>query len=468
MSTSMPKGVFDLLPEPLLLDQKERWRSVEIWQWVERSIRELCDAYGYEEIRTPVFEKTELFQRGVGETSDIVTKEMYTFQDNGKRSLTLRPEGTAPIMRAALTGKFTSQSPVSKLFYLAPMFRYERPQAGRFRQHHQFGVEILGVPAPEQDAEVISFLCQLYAKLGLKNLRVQINSLGSPKSRQAYRQALIDYLEPLKDQLSEDSRTRLTKNPLRVLDSKAPEDQEAVKGAPSILDHLEPDCLAHFEKVKQLLTQMGVDYEVNHRLVRGLDYYNRTVFEVVTEDLGAQNSLGGGGRYDGLLKTLGGPDLPAIGFGMGMERVIQALLRQKEEIYVRKNTFLYLIPLGEAATSFCFSSAKQLRDYGISTQVDYTGRKLKKVMSHANWQGVEYVAVIGDAELEQDQFKLRNMNTGEEVELLISELLFEMLYLEGQQRSRELQQLASDLNEAIDQDWLQKKESQSPNSSNED
>lgn len=409
MNYKIPPGVFDIIPH----DEREPWRNSYLWNFVEEKIRQVAKEYGFQEIRTPMFEKTELFQHSAGETSDIVSKEMYTFDDKGGRSLSLRPEGTAPAIRAFLENHLANQGPVHKLFYIGPMFRYERSQAGRYRQHHQFGVEAIGNSAPEQDVELIDLLSTLYKRLGLKNLKVFINSLGDSESRSQFRQTLQTYFRKFQDQLSEDSKKRLEVNPLRILDSKAPEDQEIVACAPSILDSLSPAAQEHFQRVQELLKLIGISFEVNSRLVRGLDYYNHTVFEFVAGDLGAQNSISGGGRYDGLIKTLGGPDLPAIGFGCGIERVIQTMLKQVVALPQPDHPTLFLIPLGEPAKAKCFSLMHELRQNFVRVQMDFSGKKLNKIMQYANQIRAQYVAVIGEQELETEELELKEMATGE-------------------------------------------------------
>jgi len=411
MNLKAPPGVFDILPS----DSKSPWKQSYLWNYVERVIRRTATEFGFQEIRTPALEKTELFQRGVGETSDIVSKEMYTFEDRGGRMLSLRPEGTAPVIRSFIENGLSHQAPIHKLYYIGPMFRYERAQAGRYRQHHQFGAEVIGTNAPEQDAEVIDLLYTTYRRLGLQNLKVMINSLGDKECRLRFRDALTEYFSQYKDSLSEDSQQRLEKNPLRILDSKSPQDQEFVEKAPSILDYLSDEVRNHFDKVQEYLTLLDIPFEINPHLVRGLDYYNRTVFEVVAEELGAQNSIGGGGRYDSLIKELGGPDLPALGFGTGIERIIQTLLKQEAPTPEPDRPTLYLIPLGEQAKRACFKVMHDLRENYIDAQMDFTGRKLGKVMSYANQLNAKFVAVVGDQELETESVELKNMETGEVV-----------------------------------------------------
>jgi len=408
MNIPIAPGVFDILPD----DPKEPWRNSHLWQNIESIAHKTAKDFGFREIRTPIFERTELFQRSVGETSDIVSKEMYTFPDKGGRSLSLRPEGTAPVMRSFIENQLHNISPVHKLYYICPMFRYERTQAGRYRQHHQFGAEVIGVKAPEQDAELIDLLYTFYGRLGLQNLQVCINSIGDAASRGAFRTALLKYLENHFNQLSEDSKTRFTANPLRILDSKDPSDKAIIAKAPSILDYLNDESKDHFEAVKRLLQSLKIPFEVNPLLVRGLDYYNGTVFEVIAGELGAQNSVGGGGRYDGLLKILGGPDLPSIGFGTGLERVAQTRLKQQVAIPEEPKTSLYFIPLGEEAKAACFSIMHDLRQKGLRAEMDFTGRKLNKVMQYANQIGAKFVAVVGENELKAGEVDLKDMGSG--------------------------------------------------------
>lgn len=420
MKYSIPPGVFDIIP----VDDQENWKSSYLWDYVEQVIRNTARAYGYLEIRTPLFERTELFQRSVGDTSDIVSKEMYTFQDKGNRSLSLRPEGTAPVMRAMVEHQlYQTNPPFQKLFYIASMFRYERAQAGRYRQHHQFGAEAIGNASPEQDVELIDLLYTLYQKLGLKNLTLMINSIGDKTSRQNFKKALVEYLTPHRTHLSLDSQNRLETNPMRILDSKDPKDREIVKQAPSILDFLNEDSRAHFEDLKRLLNLLNIPYQINPLLVRGLDYYNKTVFEVVANELGAQNSIGGGGRYDGLLPELGGPDLPSIGFGTGIERLLQTMLNQSVAIPLPPSPTLFLIALGDKAKEVCFSQLHHLRQKGISSQMDFSGKKMGKMMQYADQIKARYVVVIGDQELETQEIELKHMATGQKEKITLPSLV---------------------------------------------
>lgn len=413
MQFTAPPGVFDIIPE----NTAEAWKSSYLWEYAEKIIRTIANEYGYREIRTPIFEKTELLTRGVGETSDIVTKEMYTFNDKGDRSITLRPEGTAPAMRALIENRVLQQGSQLKVFYIGPMFRYERSQAGRYRQHHQFGVEAVGIEAPELDAEIIDMAYTLYKRLGIKNLNVSINSIGNTESRSRYREALKAYFSKHLKELSPDSQVRFEKNPLRILDSKEVNDIAIVKDAPVILDYLDEDSKKHFEKVQEALTAIAIPFRVNPRLVRGLDYYNKTVFEITTESLGSQNSIGGGGRYDGLIHELGGPDLPAAGFGLGIERILQTCLAQNAALPKKPAATLFLIPLGEEARKVCFTIQKILRSDGVAVQMDYTGRKLNKAMNYANQIGASFTAVIGDEEIKTQIVALKDMQSGDTVKV---------------------------------------------------
>ena len=409
MEYTIPKGVFDILPcEP---NPEDRWRNSDHWQHIEEIIRQTTRDYGFKEIRTPIFERTELFVRGVGESSDIVTKEMYTFLDRGKRSMTLRPEGTAPVMRSFVEKKLYSHGAVHKFYYFGPMFRYERPQAGRYRQHHQFGAEAIGIGKAEQDVELIDMVCEIYRRLGLKNLNVMLNSVGDEASRSAYKEALAQYLQPQFEKLSADSQVRFSKNILRILDSKDPEDQALLINAPSILDFLTPEVQAHFATVKKMLTSLGQPFQVNSKLVRGLDYYNKTVFEITSGELGAQNSLGGGGRYDGLIKTLGGPDLPSVGYATGLERIIQTMIKQNAPFPLPPHPFIFLIPLGEQPMDYCFKLMCKLRHAGVPADIDLSGKKIQHGLSLADQLRSDYALVIGEEELASNKAKLKEMKT---------------------------------------------------------
>jgi histidyl-tRNA synthetase len=419
MKFTIPPGVFDILPN----DPKDNWKNSHLWAFVEQTIRQTAQDFGYNEIRTPLFERTELFQRSVGEGSDIVSKEMYTFEDKGGRSISLRPEGTAPVIRAFIENQLHIKSSIHKLFYIAPMFRYERAQAGRYRQHHQFGVEAIGNSSPEQDAEIIDMLYTLYIRLGLKNLSLNINSIGDAECRRAFKEALKEYLRPHLTSLSKDSQNRFEVNPLRILDSKDPGDQKIVANAPSILDFLSPACKDHFEKLKTLLNLLQIPFKVNPLLVRGLDYYNRTVFEVVAGELGAQNSIGGGGRYDGMISALGGPDLPSIGFGTGIERILQTMINQGVPLPKPPHPTLFLIPLGEEAKTACFTLLNTLRRSGVAAEMDFSGKKVGKILQYADQIGATYIAVIGDDELKSQEVEVKEMSSGNKIRINLSDLI---------------------------------------------
>lgn len=416
------RGTVDLLPE-----------EARKWQYIEKVLRDLCRLYNYEEIRTPMFEHTEVFQRGVGETTDIVQKEMYTFPDRGGRSLTLRPEGTAGVVRAFVQNKlYGSPNQPVKLYYLAEMFRYERPQQGRMRQLHQFGVEVLGSADPAIDAEVISLAMACYEKLGLKSLRLVINSLGDRESRLNHREALIEHFTPHIDELCQDCQNRLQQNPLRILDCKKDMDHPAMKDAPSILDYLNDESKQYFEQVKEYLDIKRIPYEVDPNLVRGLDYYNHTAFEIMSdaEGFGAITTLLGGGRYDELVEQLGGPDTPGIGFGMGLERLLMALEAENIELPVEDTLDCYVITIGDQAKKEAVRIVHELRQQGIRVDQDYQNRKIRAQFRAADRLQAKYVCILGEDELEKGIILIRSMKTGEEIEIPISkinEIMFERI-----------------------------------------
>ncbi|MFA6914825.1 MAG: histidine--tRNA ligase [Parachlamydiales bacterium] len=409
MTFNAPPGVFDIIPD----SPNDLWRSSFLWTHVENIARHCAELFGFSELRTPLFERQELFQRGVGDATDIVSKEMYTFVDRGNRAMALRPEGTAPAIRAYIENRLDQQPGQQKLFYLAPMFRYERAQAGRYRQHHQFGVEAFGSDAPAQDVEVIDLLFNFYENLGIKNLTLNINTLGDNEGRLVFREKLVSYLEKYSADLSNDSQNRLKINPLRILDSKDPKDQEILQNAPSLFSCLSDASKSNFEQVCNLLKGINIDYTISPKLVRGLDYYNGVVFEVTSNVLGSQNSIGGGGRYDGLVKKLGGPNTPSCGFGTGLERIIQTLIAQDSTPPRLPGPRLYLIALGETAYNFCFKLMHELRAQNIPVQMDLSNRKLAKSMQFANSVRAEFTAVVGDNELAENILQLKNMSTGE-------------------------------------------------------
>lgn len=409
MKFEKPTGTQDFLPG-----------TVEKWQYVEDKARDLCRRYNYREIRTPLFEQTELFERGVGETTDIVEKEMYTFRDKGDRSMTLRPEGTAGVVRAYVQNKLYGEPDVTKLFYIAPMFRYERPQAGRYRQFHQFGVEVFGSSDPALDAEVIALGYMFYKELGLSGVKVEINSVGTPEIRAAYRDTLLAFLEPMKDSLCKDCQSRMDRNPLRVLDCKV--DQDKFGGAPSLLESLDEECSTHFNKVKSYLDAMGVEYEVNPKLVRGLDYYTHTAFEFKAQGIGAIDTVGGGGRFNGLVGEIGGPDQPGIGFGIGLERIMLILENQNIELDAIKPLDIYLVGLGESAEQKIGELIYELRSKGFSAERDYLGRKMKAQMKSADRLQARFTAILGDDELSRGEIALKSMATGEQRTVKLDEL----------------------------------------------
>jgi len=409
MSFKRSPGTQDILPG-----------AVERWQYVEGKARDICRRYNFREIRTPLFESTELFHRGVGETTDIVEKETYNFVDRGDRKLTLRPEGTAGVMRAYVENKLFGEPDVSKLYYIGPMFRYERAQAGRYRQFNQFGVEAVGAVDPALDAEVIALGYTFYTEVGLKGVRVEINSVGTPSVRAAFREKLLAYLTPKREGLCKDCQSRMERNPLRVLDCKV--DQHQFADAPSILDSLDEECQLHFDKVKDHLNNMGIPYEINHRLVRGLDYYTHTAFEFKAEGIGAIDTVGGGGRYNGLVADIGGPDQPGVGFGLGLERTIMLLEHQETEIPELYGLDVYLIALGDAAESEVTKLVYELRSKGLRAERDYQGRKMKAQMKSADRMNARFTAILGDDELANGEITLKEMATSQQRTVKLTEL----------------------------------------------
>jgi histidyl-tRNA synthetase len=402
------KGMNDILPG-----------EVETWQFLEENARHVFKAFGYREIRVPVVEKTELFCRSIGETTDIVEKEMYTFADKGGTSMTLRPEGTAPVMRAFIEHKLHTLDPVSKLFYLGPMFRHERPQKGRYRQFHQIGAEVIGLDDPKIDAQVLAMLSHFFATVGIDGVGLQINSLGCPECRPAYRQALFDFLQSRLGQLCADCQRRAVTNPLRALDCKVPGCQEATAGAPAVVDHLCPGCAIHFESVRGHLLDLEVPFTVNPRMVRGLDYYTKTTFEMVTDRLGAQSAVAAGGRYDRLVADLGGPPLPGIGFAMGEER-LALLLGARDDAAPRPA--LFIATLGSEAERFGFRLLTRLQRQGTYAEMEYAGKSLKAQLRRADKLGAQRVLILGGDELARGVAQLRDMTTGSQKEVSLTAL----------------------------------------------
>ncbi|MEC9489287.1 MAG: histidine--tRNA ligase, partial [Halanaerobium sp.] len=406
------KGTQDILPP-----------ASARWEYIEEVARDLFHRYGFDEIRTPIFEHTDLFIRGVGEGTDIVEKEMYTFEDKGGRSLTLRPEGTAAVMRAFVEHKIYGQVQPTKLFYMGPMFRYEKPQAGRFRQHNQMGVELIGTEDPMADAEVISLGMGIIKALGLDDISVQVNSIGCRACRGDYLQDLTAYLREDEDALCQDCRARLERNPLRVLDCKVEGCQRVLDGAPVILDYLCDDCNDHFTALQGYLDEMGLRYEINPFLVRGLDYYTRTTFEVQEERIGAQSALFGGGRYDGLVEDIGGPHMPGIGFGMGVERVLLALEENGVELPIGPEIELFVATMGDRARKAAFSLVHKARQAGVWTEMDLLARSLKSQMKQADRKDALYTIILGENELDQGEVSLKNMQTGEQQQVAMDKII---------------------------------------------
>jgi len=418
MTYDLVRGMYDILPD-----------EIPWWQLAEDAVREMARRYNYREIRVPLVEHTELFTRGVGESTDIVTKEMYTFQDRGLRSLTLRPEGTASVARAYLTHGWQTSEPFQKLFYLGPMFRYEKPQKGRNRQFYQYGIEVLGVLDPSVDAEVIAFAWSLMEILGLGGLRLRLNSIGCAADRARYRELLRAHFGPSIDRMCGDCRRRLDDNPLRILDCKEERCQPFISKAPGSADHLCPDCAEHFAAVRGWLDRLELAYDIDPRLVRGLDYYTRTVFELMSSDLGSQDTLIGGGRYDGLIEMLGGPPTPGIGFAGGFERLVLVLQQRQPDAIESERLDLFIATLGEKGRHTGVKLATDLRALGISVDVDHRARGLRKQLGQANDLKARYSLVVGDDEVKAAKGKLKDMDSGEEREVSLDpESLAELVY----------------------------------------
>lgn len=406
--THAPKGTEDLLP-------KDSFR----WQYLEENFKSICDSFGYKEIRVPTFEHTELFERGVGDTTDVVEKQMYTFNDKGGRSITLRPEGTASVARSYLQNSLYSGALPLKMWYNLPCFRYENKQKGRLREFHQFGIEAFGAKGPEIDAEVVALAITFLEKVGLCDLSVNINSIGCPECRRKYNQALKDYLRPKYDRFCDTCKTRFDRNPLRILDCKSPVCQELSKDAPRLLDFICDECREHFEGFKSALSNMGIKYNVDSGIVRGLDYYTKTVFEIISGPF----TVCGGGRYDGLVEEFGGDPTPAIGFGLGIERLLIRLAENGVEIPNEGKPDIYIAPLGDKAREKAQVIAFRLRKAGIKAETDLVGRGLKPQMKYSDKIGSKYTLVLGDSEIETGKARLKNMETGEQTELDIDSLI---------------------------------------------
>ncbi|MGM0501705.1 MAG: histidine--tRNA ligase [Bacillota bacterium] len=415
MKIRAPRGTNDILPQ-----------DTAKWQYLEQKSKEIFNTYNYEEIRTPIFEKTSLFQRGIGEDTDIVAKEMYTFEDKGGRSITLRPEGTASVVRSFLENKIYGQAQPTKYYYCGPMFRYERPQSGRYRQFHQIGVEVFGADSPAIDAEIISLGMHLISELGLKGLEVQLNSVGCPKCRADYKEKLLTYFKPYLEQLCSDCQNRYHSNPLRILDCKVDSDKEFMKDAPKIHQELCTECEEHFTAVQEHLDLLNINYQIDATLVRGLDYYTKTAFEVVCNELGAQDAVFGGGRYDQLAQEIGGRDIPGIGFAMGMERILLALEEQGIELPIDREIDLFITTIGAEAEKTAFRYLDDLRKTGIKVEMDYLGRSVKGQMKCADRNNAQYSIILGGNELEKGVATVREMKTGEQEEIKLDNLVTEM------------------------------------------
>ena len=405
------KGTRDILP-----DETERW------QQVEQVIHRVLKNFNYNEIRTPVLETTALFSRSIGELTDIVSKEMYTFTDRSGESVTLRPEGTAAALRAYIQNNLGEQGSLAKLYYIGPMFRQERPQAGRLRQFHQFGAEAIGSAAPELDVEMMLIALQIYEDLGISNTRLFINSVGCEQCRPYYKELLTQELLKLKDKLSSDSQSRIQHNPLRVLDSKDENDKALTAGLPLMKDHLCAECSGHFAEVQRFLQSLNVQLSIDGRLVRGLDYYTKTAFEITSSDLGSQDALAGGGRYDLLVKELGGKPTPGTGFAAGIERLMMALGKKGSALIPAVRPRIFLIGLDTASRSWAFVKTCKLRRQGIPAETDYSERSLKAQLREANRQQAQFVVIVGGQELQSGSAKLKNMRSGEEVTVSLDAL----------------------------------------------
>lgn len=412
MLTNAPRGTKDILPE-----------QINGWQYVENEFRKICASYGYEEIRTPTFEHTELFQRGIGEATDVVEKEMYTFTDRGNRSITLRPENTASIVRAYLQNKLYADGNLVKLFYTGSMFRYDRPQAGRLREFHQFGIEALGEKNPAIDAEIILLAWNFLKNLGLNNLQLKINTVGCPACRPVYRQKLQHYFGEYHDELCNDCKSRLDKNPLRILDCKVDAGKDFMEDAPRIETCLCDECREHFARVKDFLTAADIDFTVDNRLVRGLDYYTKTAFEIQYTELGAQSALAGGGRYDGLVKEIGGNPTPGIGFAAGIERILIALEKQNLIPSAKKNLDAFIVTAGRESEIHGFKLLNNLRQKNFTAIMDFAGRSMKAQMKQAAKFGAKFALIIGEDEVKDKTVTVKNLETSEQETISVDEVV---------------------------------------------
>lgn len=435
--TKAIRGTKDVLPN----------ESYKI-RYIEKVVMETAERFGFKEIRTPVFEHTELFQRSVGDTTDVVQKEMYTFEDKGGRSITLRPEGTAGVARAVLEHGLLGEAAPLRASYITSCYRYEKPQAGRLREFHQFGIEMFATTSPVADAEVIAVANSIINTLGLKNIQLEINSIGCPECRQKYLEALREYFSARKDELCETCLGRLERNPMRILDCKSPVCSEIAAGAPNMIDYLCEDCSGHFEKVKAFLDAAGIEYIINPTIVRGLDYYTKTVFEFVSKDIGSQGTVCGGGRYDGLIAELGGAPTCGLGFGMGLERIQLVMENQDCEFPIPEPPLVYLAPMTEQAALECFSAVNALREEGFSAQTDLCQRGLKAQMKFANKIGARFVVVLGDDEINSGKINLKNMQDSTQKEIDMTDLieeLYDVLYDETMQHLQDTAEKFGDM-----------------------
>ncbi|MBF8982119.1 histidine--tRNA ligase [Lutibacter sp. B2] len=415
MLTKSPRGTKDILPEDMYK-----------WLYVEEAFRDICYKFGYKGIRTPIFEHTEVFKRGVGETTDIVQKEMYSFEDNGGREITLKPEGTAPVVRAFIENKLYADAQPVKLYYITPCFRYERPQAGRLRAFHQFGIEAFGTINPGIDAEVIALAMNFFRTLKIKNLELRINSVGCKKCRSEYNKILKTYLKDKLPSLCNTCQDRFERNPMRIIDCKSETCKEQLTNIPLMIDHICDQCKDDFESLKENLSLMDIKYTVDPTIVRGLDYYTKTAFEIISNEIGAQATVCGGGRYDGLMEELGGPETPGIGFGMGIERLLLTLKNNNIEIPKPKDMDVFIVTIGDKSKKEATKLLSKLRVEGISADKDYMDKSIKAQFKYANKKNAEYCVVIGDDELEKGIVTLKNMEIGEQVEVELDNIVTEL------------------------------------------
>ena len=415
MAIIAPNGTMDTLPA-----------QVYKWLYVEKKFSEFCDKYGFKEIRTPAFEHTELFKRGVGDTTDIVQKEMYTFDDYAKRSITLKPEGTSPVARAFIEHKHYAEVQPTKYYYITPCFRYEKPQSGRLRAFHQFGIEIFGTTNMLADAEVICLGYDFLHDMGIKDIKLKINSVGCPSCRQKHREALKKFLEPVYDQLCNTCKDRYERNPMRILDCKSEICQELVKDAPDMIDYLCDDCKTAFTDVQKNLDAMGIEYIVDPRIVRGLDYYTKTAFEFVTDSNGTQGTVCGGGRYDHLIEEIGGPPIPGVGFGLGIERLLMLMEENGVEIPQPEPLKAFIAVMGEDAKAFGLKLLRQLRNKGVKAEMDTLARNIKGQFKYADRLGAQYTVVIGDNELAEGVVSVKEMATSQQREVKLEDLTEEL------------------------------------------